>query len=415
MKKLLILITLLVATSLFSNNIYVVNSVSGTLSKIDLENESVNNTYVQLGTTPNLIDIYDDFAYVVNSGDNSVQKIDLTSGNTVSNIYVADSSNPWYAKVKGEFLYVTAFNTNKLYKISLASEEIVAEVEVGQAPEGIEFALGKIYVSCTGGYVNNYQDSQITVLSEDNLEIITSIPTSLNPQYVHLYNGKIYVMCTGNWLDVMGYVEVINPQTDTIMASLNIGGNLGKAAFINNHAYITDAMNTGLYAIDTDTDTILNDSSNPLNPGGSTIASNGQMLAFVNSEWGSNGTVWITDANLENGQSFEVALAPSDVIFQYQAVANSDNSVSPAQISVNAYPNPTSKGLNFQLQGNTRGESHVQIYNLKGQLVDQFTAQENLFRWNSNRINNDNLASGLYFYKITNNNHSLSGKFIILK
>lgn len=415
MKRLLILIVLIATTCLFSSNVYVVNSVSGTLSKIDLETTSVNNSFVQLGTTPNLIDIYDGFAYVVNSGDNSVQKIDLTSGATVSNIYVADSSNPWYAKVKGDYLYVTTFNTNKLYKISLSSEEVVAEVQVGQAPEGIEFALGKIYVACTGGYINNYEDSQVTVLSEESMEIINTISTSLNPQYVHLYNGKIYTMCTGNWVDVMGTVQVINPETDAITATLNIGGNLGKAAFINNHAYITDAMNTGLYAIDTDTDTILNDSSNPLSPGASTIASNGQMLALVNSEWGSNGTLWLTDGNLENSQFFEVGLAPSDVIFQYQSVSNYDNSVSPAPLAVNTYPNPTRNNLNFDLQGKTRGESHVQIYNLKGQLVDEFTSNDNHFSWKIKNNKAGSLANGIYFYKITNNKHNISGKFMLLK
>lgn len=415
MKKSLIFMFLILSLFLWADNVFVVNSVSATLSKLNLETGNIDNSYVQLGTTPNLVDIVDNYGFVVNSGDNSVQKIDLNTGTSVSNIYVEDSANPWYAKVKDNYLYVTGFFTNKLYKISLDTEEIVAETLVGQAPEGIEFFNGKVYVSCTGGYVNNYQDSKVTILSEDNLEIISSISTSLNPQFVHQYNNKIYVICTGNWVDVLGSIEVIDPQTDTIISTLNIGGNLGKAAFVNNRGYITDAMNAGIYMIDTENNMILNDASNPLTPGASTIATNGQLVAFVNASWGSNGTLWITDADLSNGQSFEVALAPSDVIFQYQAVANSENDIAPAYFSVNAYPNPMVNSLKFSMSGDIRGRSTVEIYNLKGQLLDHFTTNDNEFRWKKEDIRSRDLANGIYFYKVTNNSHSVSGKFIILK
>ncbi len=415
MKKLLILIFMLVTLTLMGEYAYVVNSVSGTLSRIDLEAGTTNNTFVQLGTTPNLIDIYQDYAFVVNSGDNSIQKIDLISGNTISNIYIEDSANPWYAKVKGDYLYVTGFFTNKLYKIDLTTEEIVAQALVGEAPEGIEFYQDKIYVSCTGGYVNNYQGSEVTVLSEANLEIIANISTSLNPQYINLYNEKLYVMCTGNWVDVMGKINVIDPETNTITSTLNVGGNIGKAVFINNRGYITDAMNTGIYVIDTENATILNDSTNPLTPGGSTIATNGSQIAFVNASWGSNGTLWITDSNLANGVSYEVALSPSDVIFGNQIVPNSEYDIHENPFSVTAYPNPSPRGVNFALKGNTRGENQVMIYNLKGQLVDHFTSTNQDFRWEANNTTNHNYANGIYFYKIINDNNSVSGKFIILK
>lgn len=415
MKRLLILVFMVATIALMGETIFVVNSVSATLSKIDTENGTINNTFVELGTSPNLIDIVDNYAFVVNSGDNAVQKIDLTTGNTVSNIYIEDSANPWYAKVQGDYLFVTGFFTNKLYKISLATEQIVAQTVVGEAPEGIEFYEDKVYVTCTGGYVNNYQASQVTVLSKESLEIITSIPTSLNPQFIHLYNNKLFVMCTGNWVSEMGKINIIDPLTDTITATLNVGGNIGKAAFINNRGYITDAMNVGIYVIDTENETLLHDSSNPLTPGGSTIATNGNSIAFVNASWGSNGALWVTNSNLENGTSYEVALAPSDVIFGSQVVENSDNDAVSAPYAVNAYPNPTSQGLNFSLQGNMRGENKVMIFNLKGQLVDQFTAINNEFRWQGKTTNNQALANGIYFYKITNAGKSVSGKFVVLK
>jgi len=413
MKKILILIFMVVTLALVGDEVFVVNSISRTLSKIDTETGLVDNTFAQLGLSPNLIDISGNYAYVVNSGDNAIQKIDVDTGTTISNIYIEDSANPWYAKVKGEFLYVTGNITNKIYKIDLTTEEIVAQTTVHTAPQGIDFAHGKVYVTSTGGWADNYAGSCVTVLTEDNLEILSSIPTSLNPQTIHFHNDKLYVMCTGDWSEVLGQVYVIDPSTDTVTAMLEIGGNIGKAAFVNNRGYITDGMNTGIYVIDTDSDTILNDSTNPLTPGGSVIATNGNQIAYVNSVWGSNGVLWVTDTNLENGVSYEVAVAPTDVMFNTLPVPNSDNSVQPAQLGVNIYPNPTNQVVNFSLTGSSRSQSRVYIYNLKGQLIDSFSTSDSEFRWNADR--NDKYANGIYFYKINNGNKSTRGKFIILK
>lgn len=412
MKRILLFVFIIVSLSLYGDMVYVVNSVSGTLSKLDTETGTVNNTFAQLGTTPNLVDVAGDYAFVVNSGDNAVQKIDLRTGNTVSNIYVEDSANPWYAKVHENYIFVTGFFTNKLYKIDLETEQIVAEAVVGEAPEGIEFYQDKVYVTCTGGYSNDYANSQVTVLNKESLEILTTITTSLNPQYINLYQGKLFVMCTGNWNSIVGMVEIINPETNTITTTLEVGGNIGKAAFINNRCYISDAMNTGIFVIDTEAETILHSSTNPLTPGGSTIATNGSSIAYVNASWGENGTLYITDANLQNPQSFQLALAPTDVIFGSIVVPNSNNDVVLPQITVTAYPNPTSNKLNFSLSHASRGKSQVAIYNIKGQLIDKFETTESEFSWQGRDRKNKPISSGVYFYRITNADASVAGKFI---
>ena len=217
-----ILLCILLMVVAHADEVFVVNSTSATLSKIDTEAGTVENDYIDLGESPNLIDVADGFAYVVNSGDNSVQKINLETGATVSNIYVADSCNPWDAKVNNGHLYVTGLFTNKLYKIDLTTENVVAEVEVGNSPEGIAFYNEKIFVGITGGYSNDYVGSKVTVVDDASFTVIEEIETSLNTQYVHVYNNKLYAICTGNWSDISGAITVINPDTYEVITNINI-------------------------------------------------------------------------------------------------------------------------------------------------------------------------------------------------
>ena len=97
MKKFLLLILLPVICVAFlqADYIYVVNSESRTLSRIDTETGTVNNTFTQLGLTPNMLKVNTDYIYVVLSGANSIQMIDRHSGTTIRNIFIASSSNPF--------------------------------------------------------------------------------------------------------------------------------------------------------------------------------------------------------------------------------------------------------------------------------------------------------------------------------
>ncbi len=415
-KKLLFVLLFIVCIGLLNaRDIYVVNSTSATLSKINTEDGTVTNDYAQLGTTPNWIDINDGYAYVTNSGDNSVQKIDLETGATVSNIYVADSSNPWYAKAHEGFLYVTGYFTGSLYKIDLITEEIVEEVSVGVNPEGIEIADGKLYVACAGDYGSNYEGSRVLVLGLAQLNVLSVIETSLNPQHIKAYNGLIYVMCTGNWSSVMGQIEVIDPTNNQIIASIPTGVSIGKAAFLNDRAYISESNNTGIYVIDLNNNTLVENIENPLTPGGSTIATDGQVLAYVNSNWGSNGTVHVTDNSIQNSLSYEVALYPTDIIFAENTTPNSNSEVELAQLDISCYPNPMQGSISIKLDNPAKTTSKISIYNIKGQFVKQFSTSSSLVKWNGLDMNNKTTASGLYLVKVKNGNQSYQSKFIKLK
>ena len=144
MKKFLLLILLPVICVAFlqADYIYVVNSESRTLSRIDTETGTVINTFTQLGLTPNMLKVTSEYIYVVLSGANSIQMIDRNSGTTIRNIFISSSSNPWDVVENNGYLYVSGMFTNKVYKISQESWTVVDQITVGTAPEGLEVCNG---------------------------------------------------------------------------------------------------------------------------------------------------------------------------------------------------------------------------------------------------------------------------------
>jgi len=136
--------------TLKATEIFVVNSASRTLSRIDTQTGVTNNSFAQLGLTPNLMDVDTDYIYVVCSGDNAIQVIDRASGTHIRYIPVAPSCNPYAVVKSGDFLYVSGLFTDKLYKISLASNTVVGSLSVGIAPEGLCAYQGNLFVCNTG-------------------------------------------------------------------------------------------------------------------------------------------------------------------------------------------------------------------------------------------------------------------------
>jgi len=70
---------------LFAENyVYVINNLSETLSRINIETGAVENHIVTLGVVPNQVVYYEDMLYVVNSGNASLQVINPVNNSIVN-------------------------------------------------------------------------------------------------------------------------------------------------------------------------------------------------------------------------------------------------------------------------------------------------------------------------------------------
>jgi len=392
--------------------IYVVNSESRTISRIDTATQQVNNAFASLGFIPNRLVLDDAHIYVVNSGDNAIQMINRLTGATIRYIGLGVSVNPWEAVLHNGYLYVTGLFTNRVYKISLQSYTVVADCIVGEAPQGLAVWGDKLYVSNTGGFQTGYANSSVSIIDLNTFSVVQTIPVWYNPQYLIARDGYIHVSCTGNWTNAFGKVYIIDTLTDTVIHTLEIGGSPGGLwADTSGKVWIGDLMNTAVYRYDTTDWSILNDSSNPLVPGGGTVDGTDAFIAILDSNWGQSGRVYLRYPDFSAWQQYTVGLAPTDLKVYRPTVANENLTQVPSAIMVS--PNPAPRGSFVRFAKLDNYPKRISIYNLRGQLIKQwyFTGTETL--WDGRDTQDRMSGTGVYLYRIEGRSTLVTGKILI--
>ena len=89
------------------------------------------------------------------------------------------------------------------------------------------------------------------------------------------------------------------------------------------------------------------------------------------------------------------------------------------------FPNPVRSGESISLQMTSekmRAEDVVQlsIYNVRGQLVSRsgdisFKDGNGSFVWDKRDMHGTEVASGVYFYRVSGGDSSVTGRFLVIK
>ncbi|MEZ5358553.1 MAG: dockerin type I domain-containing protein [Candidatus Zixiibacteriota bacterium] len=213
---------------------YVINTSSETLSKINLTTNFVTNDIVTLGSDincyPNQIIVRDTLAYVLLSGTDEIQIIDINTESTVGWILLPAGSSPFWMAFSGDsYLYVTLLVSNALAKIDLSTNQVISTAPVGTAPEGIVIIRDKAYIAVTGYDFNTFTWGQGRVvvydLNADSVFSEIDILTPTNPQFVTIdRTGKIHCICTGDYWSERGKALIIDAFTNDIMDTVELGG-----------------------------------------------------------------------------------------------------------------------------------------------------------------------------------------------
>ena len=211
---------------------YVINTTGETLSKVNLRTGTVSNDILALGSDllcyPNQIVVRDAEAYVVVSGTDEIQIIDLPSETTVGFIDLPPGSSPfWMAFLDCRHAYVTNWVSGTVCKIDTDEGTILDEVPVGLSPEGIVISNYKAYVAITAFDQNTWEYGQGRVVVFDTFgdTVLAELNVGKNPQYLATDGvGRVHVVCTGDYVSSSGMIYVINTERDRVIDSLATGG-----------------------------------------------------------------------------------------------------------------------------------------------------------------------------------------------
>lgn len=276
-----ILLLVLLPTMIFSADkiAYVLNSSGETLSKINMTTGIVTNNIVTIGSDvqsfPNQIVVRDSLAYVIASGTDEFQIINLKTETTVDYINTGANTNPyWMAFYDSQYVYVTLMMTNKVAKIDVISGSIVDEIETGVSPSGIVIYDHKLFVICSGYDFGTYtfNPSTLYIYDLDDNSLIDEVAVGLNAQYADVDNsGNIHIVATGNYFDIFGEAFIVNGDSYEIINNFPVGGSPGQINIgPDNVAYIAAAGWAAagyIYSYNASTGELYHNSVNPLEVG----------------------------------------------------------------------------------------------------------------------------------------------------
>jgi len=218
--------------NLSSSVAWVVNSLSSTLSHVDLATDSITVNVLAIGQYANDIVIADSTGYVVNSGDNQIQILNLQTGQTSGAIEIYLGMNPWAIAVNNQFGYVTNLMTGNLSILDLTTLQEIDTLHIGVSPEGVCIYENVLYVTDVNLNWPTYGQGYVHAYSLPDLSHLAAIPVATNPQVVIPGpDGLIHVVCTGDFNTVSGKVQLINPVAMSVVGSIDIGSSPGSLAF----------------------------------------------------------------------------------------------------------------------------------------------------------------------------------------
>ena len=195
---------------------YITNSGDNTVSVLDTATNTVV-TIVPVGSSPVGVAVHpaETFVYVANRGDNTVSILNTTTNTVMATVSVASSPVGVAVHPAGTFVYVANASSNTVSVLDTATNTVVATVPVGTLPEGVA-----VHPAGTFVYVANQFPGTVSVLNTATNTVVAIVPVGSNPVgvAVHPAGALVYVVNEGS-----NSVSVLNTATNTVMATVSVG------------------------------------------------------------------------------------------------------------------------------------------------------------------------------------------------
>ncbi|MEW6296069.1 MAG: beta-propeller fold lactonase family protein, partial [Candidatus Diapherotrites archaeon] len=268
---------------------YVTNTGSNSVSVLNLNIDPSSDMVVKtipVGNRPSAVAVTPDakYAYIVNNYSHDVSVIDISSDVVISTITVG--SRPWELAVRpdGRYVYVGNFSSHNISVIETSSNTVVSTIGGVRYPYGIAFTPDSRYA-----YVSNYWKNTVSVIDASSNTVVNLIPVGSRPEGVAVTpDGRYVYVCNTQSDDVF----VIDTSSDTVVATVPVGDYPVVAAITpdSRYVYVPNHYSGTVSVIDTSSNTVVDTVSVG---GGATVVdiTPDGRYAYVTTWWSDSVTV----------------------------------------------------------------------------------------------------------------------------
>ena len=240
--------------------------ISTSLSIVDLDEpdieRAVENEIIPLGLYPNDIEIQSHLGYVVNSGNDNVQIVDLRNRVNVGTIPIGEGTLPQkIAFASDSKAYITCNGTNDIRVVDVKARSVINTIPGGLKPTGITIINDKAYVTNSAfevdGFNVTYKDSSVTVIDTRTDTVLTTIDVPTNATGItNDGESKVLMISTGDYATILGNLVIIDATRDEVEKVVSLRSTPASSLVINSmkHVFLTSGdgffTNLGLMVYD---------------------------------------------------------------------------------------------------------------------------------------------------------------------
>ena len=191
------------------------------------------------------------FAYITNSGSNSVSVIDTATDTVVATIPVGTEPLGVAVNATATRVYVTNRGSATVSVIEAATHSVVASVPVGAEPAGV--AVNR---AGTRIYVANFAANALTVIDGAGNSVIAVVPVGRGPFGVAVNPAGTRVYVANR---TAATVSVVDAATDAVVATIGTGFEPNGIAVSadGSRVYVGSTIELGVTVIDAATNTVV--------------------------------------------------------------------------------------------------------------------------------------------------------------
>ena len=226
----------------------VLSATSSLYSGVSKTKGTINATY-STGSSPKNI-FYESNSkkmIVVNETSGSVNIINTLTKSIVGTVSVGTQPHGIAYDPSTNNVFISNKGSNNISKFNLDTLITSATISVGSFPEGIQYLENKLYVA-------NQISNNISVINTNTNLVTATISTSTPREFTYdSKNRKLYFIGVGP-----DYVGVLNPDTNTIVNSIQVGSNPFNLKYDSNgdRIWVSNNGSNNISVIDTSTNLI---------------------------------------------------------------------------------------------------------------------------------------------------------------